>query len=141
PPRSPIECWAAMRKKFGELRDTLETMRLETFEQARDRTSPEWYDDEIGLRVRAWLLIPYNPAVNWERVEDALRYARSLIPALERLFEEQRATMEFASTWGQFCFASGQIELLAVSNPGDSEVRRKERLKGAKSTRFQQRWV
>ena len=134
--------WRELERVFEDLRDLIETVRPETRDEAIDRTYPEWFDPEVGLIVRAWLLIPYRRSNDPETVMLQLEAARSLVPELERLFERREPTLAFLECWGAFCSTASVIESIYVSEGDDAGPDRAGRA-GAKavSKDRQRRWV
>lgn len=155
PPRSSDEgdVWRLLEWEFSELRDLVANMRLETLEEAIGVTlsaakakrikwkdaAPRWHDDEVGLEVRAWQLIPFVDGINASHLQTQIGLARSLIPALEEQFATKTLTTTFLLNWGMFCSAAGAVRLLyfSESTPGH---RRKGSVGGSESLDHQRRW-
>lgn len=141
-PSSHEVLWRKLRQDFEELRDLIETARIESREEAIDRTYPEWFDPELGVTVRSWLLIPHRKSNDAGLVKRQFEFARSLIPELERLFERQELTVGFLRDWGAFCSAASFIEAIYLSDGDDLGPERAGQA-GAKavSKDTQRRWV
>ena len=123
PPPTEAEEWAQLIDTFNDLRDLVETHRLETLDDALTGEST-WFDPSVGVPVRPWLLIPYRKTyADSDRrqsfVQDHFDHARSLIPQLENMFEQRQATVEFLATWGAFCASATVVQTVHFSEDDD----------------------
>ncbi|GGA91235.1 hypothetical protein GCM10011491_19050 [Brucella endophytica] len=130
-----VALWGELTDRFHHLRDFVETMRLETEEEAigeklsngqwRDK-SPRWEDEDVGQVVRAWNLLPYVDALDQDEINDRIQRAKRLIPDLTHYFENRILTPAFMKMWGSFCSAAGTVEFLYFQT---SDVGRKRSAK------------
>lgn len=141
PPPSDELLWQEFREEFEDLRDLIETVRVETREEAVGQTFPRWADPEIGT-VPAWLLVPYRNDADADRVKSWHEAARSLIPTLEWSLKEQSLTLEFARAGGTFCRAASIVETAYLSEGDEVPAKRSGRA-GAKAVtkHAQRKWV
>ena len=139
---SDEEAWQEMYDRFTELKWVVSNTRLEAFEEARDRTYPEWFDEGIGLKVRAWNLIPYRRGVDPDLLELAVEAAKTVIPQLEESFERRELTAEFARLWGGFCQTAGLVNFVFGLEVDDLGPVRAGKAGGdARSVNPQRKWV
>ena len=123
PPPTEAEQWARLVDTFNDLRDLVETHRLETLDEAL-AGKPTWFDPSVGVHVRPWLLIPYRKTYadsdhQQSLVQDHFDRARSLIPELEKMFEQRQPTLEFLTTWGAFCASAAVVQTVYFSENDD----------------------
>ncbi len=145
PPKEAKQ-WAQLLDTFNDLRDLVETHRLETHDEALTG-KPTWFDPSVGVHVRPWLLIPYRKTYadsdhQQSLVRDHFDHARSLIPELEKMFEKRQATLEFLATWGAFCASATVVQTVYFSENDDLFGERGSKI-GSKITtkKPQQIWV
>lgn len=129
------QLWEQIEKRFDELRELVETTRLETRKEAvgeavekgkwRD-TAPRWEDPEIGVNVRPWLLVPYIKAVDQDYLQDCYETAGQLIPRIEKALERKALTIQFLGDWGAFCRYAGAIEVVYFGRQDEMESVRRE---------------
>lgn len=124
--------WTAMESIFANLRVFAEDYRLETFDEALGKQTkkksrsggrlwrdgaPEWFDEDLNVYVKSWLLIPFVAAIDDKersKMKEIIDNARHLIPELEELFRRRELTARFLFCWGGFCAAMGAVELIAL---------------------------
>jgi hypothetical protein len=145
---SPEETWEALEFRFSELRDLVENARLENKDEAigkRDNagwrdTAPRWFDIETGISTRAWLLVPYVEGVDPAELQARVTWAKELIPPLEAQFARRILTPQFLRDWGNFCAATGAVELCYFSQTQAGRARSAQASGAAVSLDDHKRW-
>lgn len=119
PPPSDEDHWQFIEDRFNELNRLISSIRLETKEQAvRQRQGVNtvdngvyWYDNQIGVPVRSWLQIPYDPTRDEQHFQDIWQTAKSLATKVEKNIGDRNIDVEFLSNWGAFCQYASIVEL------------------------------
>lgn len=148
------EMWRCLELQFSDYADLFGIMRLETKEEAlghklkdgKSRNSrsskwcsddPTWHDEDLGMAVRSWLLIPYIAALDQSHLLAAIDRGRALIPSLREHLDMRRLTPSFLKDWGYFCEAAGALQLVYFS---DRDLGRgREAIGGSKNNLLAQR--
>jgi len=142
------EVWAAIEQDFVLLCDVVQATAFETREEAigartsegwRD-TAPSWHDDDLGLEVRAWQLIPYIDGIDHDALRRDWVVARKLIPSLQQSITDRSMTPQFIRDWGTFCVAAGAVDLVYGSEPSDVSHLRRAKSKSDGHDNSRQRW-
>jgi hypothetical protein len=123
--RTEDDYWHSVQDRFDDLRQDLFNQRLETREQAVGKkvgTKIEdkgiyWLDPEIGIKTRAWLLIPWNKERDEELLLSRWEFAKSVVPFIERHIKSRDLTVEFLSKWGFFCECATLVQEASVESP------------------------
>ena len=136
------ELWENMRSLYSNLREVIENTQFEGFEEARDRSTASWFDDDIGQSVRPWLLIPYRKTVDQESLHRFYDKAKSLIPHLDHCFDQKELTVQFLHSWGVFCQSAGYVNAVYMSVGDDlGHIRSGEVTKRKRSRHAQKKWL
>lgn len=129
-------------------------MRLETKEEAVgqrvpgigkgnpawESTSPQWYDDEIGMDVRAWNLLPYIDGLDQVKLNQLLSDGRSMIPSLSERIAARELTVGLMRDWGRFCALAGVLRSLDEHQSDVGHARSAEAGGKAVASEAHRRW-
>lgn len=127
------DIWSAIEYQLSDIRELL-FMRLETEEEAVGKevspdkqkpgkkkriwrsTTPHWLDDEIGLSVKAWLIIPYVDGLDQEALKEYQEAGRNLLHLVEKDIEDRNLTTELLSRWGALNMYAGALQIVHFSD-------------------------
>ena len=112
------ERWEIIDWRFHELCDVINTVRLETVQQAIPQrqgnssvdSSVFWEEPEAGVIVRPWLQIPFDPSRDEQHFHEIWSRAVECAKKLQPMIVERKVDLAFVLTWGSFAECAGVIE-------------------------------
>jgi len=109
-------------------------MRFEAYDEAVNETAPQWYDDEIGIKVRAWNLLQFRKTDDKEALKFAFEIGQSMVPDIEKAIKQRLLTPQFILDWGLFCEHAGLIKSAYLAT-GHDVIQDQQAVAGAKSSK------
>lgn len=118
-PITDDEIWENIQGRFDDLFELISIVRLETKEEAiaqRHGVNMEdrriyWLDAQVGQKVRAWFVIPYDPKRDLDNFGFELNAAKELAKRIRQQLGERILSLELLTNWGWFCAFATSIEL------------------------------
>ena len=139
------ERWEIIDWRFHELCDVINTVQLETIQQAIPQRqgnssvdlSVFWEEPEAEVIVRPWLQIPFDPSRDEQHFHEIWSRAVECAKKLHPMIAERKVDPAFVLTWGSFTECAGVIEYELLQGRPDLRY-----LKGAEMQKREQhrRW-
>ena len=112
------ERWEIIDWRFHELCDVINTVRLETVQQAIPQRqgnssvdlSVFWEEPEAEVIVRPWLQIPFDPSRDEQHIHETWSRAVESAKKLQPMIAERKVDPAFVLTWGSFTECAGVID-------------------------------
>lgn len=129
--------WTKIEFSLAEIRDLLR-MQIESREDAVgkrikprkkhkkavwDDTTAPWPDEDLGLKVRPWLLIPYVDAIDQDMLNERLETAKRLLTSVEQRIATRELSPELLHEWGLLCGCAGALEIVYHARPDVGQLR------------------
>ena len=144
--------WIRLDHEFDEMREFLLNLHLETKDEAigqkinsknaKDKrwvdTAPRAFDDEVGMDVRRWFMIPYIDALDQDALKECISNGRALLKRMEAALKSRQLDYHFLRLWGDLDSILGGLRLIYFSEPNIGHARSSQ--EGGKGSAKRKRW-